>query len=174
VNQDLRAGLRHTLILRIDPSLIVPAVSPSFSGFRDMPPVFATAFMVAFIEWACVEALRPYLSPSERTVGTHINVTHVAATPVGMNVAAAVKLVAVEGGKLRFRVECQDEAEMIGAGTHERAVIDLAKFLARRSKRRQDPCRAANRDWRARIAGLHWNLHPCPLRLLSVSLEGRR
>ena len=131
MNKELTAGLRHTLTLRIDKSLVVPAVSQSFSGFKDMPPVFATAFMVGFIEWACIEALRPYLSPGERTVGTHINVSHGAATPVGMNVVAEIELVAVEGRKLQFKVQCRDEAEIIGAGTHERAVIDLTKFLTR-------------------------------------------
>ena len=127
----LQPGLRHTLTLPVDSSLIVPAVSETFSGFRDMPPVFATAFMVGYIEWACIEALRPHLAPGERTVGTHINVSHIAATTVGMNVVAEIELVAVEGRKLQFEVECRDDAEIIGAGTHERVVIDLARFLTR-------------------------------------------
>ena len=131
MNKELRPGLRHTLTLRIDDSLVVPAVCQTFSGFRDMPPVFATAFMVGFIEWACIEALRPHLAPGERTVGTHINVSHIAATPVGMNVVAEIELVAVENRKLHFKVQCRDDAEIIGAGTHQRVVINLTKFLAR-------------------------------------------
>ena len=93
----LSVGLHHSLSLRISPSLTVPEVSPAFAGFTDMPPVFATAYMVGFIEWACVEALRPFLEPNERTVGTHVDVSHVAATPVGMTATAAVELVAIEG-----------------------------------------------------------------------------
>src|SRR5262245_26772993 len=115
-------GTTHMQTLRVDDTLIVPAVSGHFTGFSDMPPVFATAFMVGFIEWACIEAIRPYLEPGEHTVGTHVNVSHTAATPVGMNVTAFVELVAVEGRKLTFRVTCRDEAGGIGEGTHERVV----------------------------------------------------
>ncbi|WP_206522109.1 MULTISPECIES: thioesterase family protein [unclassified Mesorhizobium] len=106
-------------------------MTTAFASFADMPPVFATAFMVGFIEWACVEALRPFLSSHERTVGTHVDVSHVAATPVGMTVTADVELVAVQGRKLRFKVSCSDENGLIGEGFHERAVVDYDKFMAR-------------------------------------------
>ncbi|MGA2636178.1 thioesterase family protein [Methylocella sp.] len=76
---ELKAGLRHVQKLQIDQSLTVPAVSPAFTGFADMPPVLATAYMVGFIERACIEALRPHLDEGERTVGTHVDVSHVAA-----------------------------------------------------------------------------------------------
>jgi fluoroacetyl-CoA thioesterase len=122
--------------LKVDESLIVPAVSEHFTGFADMPPVFATAFMVGFIEWACIEAIRPHLEPGEHTVGTHVNVSHMAATPVGMNVTAFVELIAAEGRKLVFRVTCRDEKDIIGEGTHERAVINPEKFMARVSAKR--------------------------------------
>ena len=128
---DLRAGLRHVQTLRVDPSLTVPAMSEAFAGFADMPPVLATAYMVAFIEWACIEALRPVLEPGERTVGTHVDVGHVAATPVDMMITAHVELVGVEGRKLRFKVACHDERGLIGEGFHERSVIDFAKFMTR-------------------------------------------
>jgi len=117
--------------LKVDESLVVPAVSEHFTGFADMPPVFATAFMVGFIEWACIEAIRPDLEPGEHTVGTHVNVSHMAATPVGMNVTAFVELIAAEGRKLVFRVTCRDDKDIIGEGTHERAVINPEKFMAR-------------------------------------------
>ena len=117
--------------LKVDESLIVPAVSEHFTGFADMPPVFATAFMVGFIEWACIEAIRPHLEPGEHTVGTHVNVSHMAATPVGMNVTAFVELIAAEGRKLVFRVTCRDEKDIIGEGTHERAIVDIARFATR-------------------------------------------
>ncbi|WP_210239530.1 thioesterase family protein [Mesorhizobium sp. B2-8-9] len=131
VTSDLKPGLRHRQIVRVDDTLTVPAMTPAFAGFGDMPPVFATAFMVGFIEWACIEALRPFLGSHERTVGTHVDVSHVAATPVGMMVTADVELVAVEGRKLRFKVSCTDEGGLIGEGLHERAVIDHDKFMAR-------------------------------------------
>ena len=122
--------------LKVDESLVVPAVSEHFTGFADMPPVFATAFMVGFIEWACIEAIRPHLEPGEHTVGTHVDVSHMAATPVGMNVTAFVELIAAEGRKLVFRVTCRDEKDIIGEGTHERAVINPEKFMARVSAKR--------------------------------------
>ena len=96
-----------------------------------MPPVFATAYLVAFVEWTCTQALRGHLGEGQLTVGTRVELSHVAATPVGMQVTAEVELVAVEGRKLRFRAVCRDEAELIGEGFHERAVIDNARFLAR-------------------------------------------
>lgn len=120
----------HTQTLTVDSSLTVPAVSEAFTGFRDMPPVFATAFMVGFIEWASIEAMRPWLEPGEHSVGTHVNVSHVAATPVGMNVTASIELIAVEG-RNSASVSCRDEVDLIGEGTHERAVINPEKFMAR-------------------------------------------
>jgi fluoroacetyl-CoA thioesterase len=122
--------------LAVDDTLVVPAVSEHFTGFRDMPPVFATAFMVGFIEWACIEAMRPYLEPGEHSVGTHINVSHTAATPIGMNVTAFVELIEAENRRLTFRVTCRDEINIIGEGTHERVVINPEKFMRRVSAKR--------------------------------------
>lgn len=128
---DLGPGLRHAQTIVVSHALTVPAVSAAFTGFADMPPVFATALMIGFVEWACIEALRPYLGAHQRTVGTHVDLSHIAATPVGMEVTAEVELVAVEGRRLRFRVECRDSVEMIGRGFHERAIIDGDKFVER-------------------------------------------
>ncbi len=128
-------GLTHMQTLHVDESLTVPSISKSFTGFRDMPPVFATAFMVGFIEWACVEALRPYLDSGEHSVGTHIDVSHAAATPVGMRVTATVQLIAVDGRKLRFKVSARDEFDLIGEGYHDRVVIDQARFMQRVSRK---------------------------------------
>jgi len=124
-------GIRHSQSLIVEPRLTVPAVSAKFTGFADMPPVFATAFMIGFVEWTCVEALRPFLQPGEQTVGTHVDMSHMAATPVGMAVTAEVEVVAVQGRKLRFKVLCRDEKDIIGKGFHERAIIDRTKFIAR-------------------------------------------
>lgn len=109
----------------------MPALSPHFPGFHDMPPVFATAFMVGFMEWACAEALRPYLDPGEQTVGVRVEVSHCAATPVGMNVTALVRLVEVDGRRLRFAVACRDELDIVGEGFHERVVVNKDAFIAR-------------------------------------------
>ena len=127
----LQPGLRHRETVRIGDAHTVPAMTPLFASFSEMPPVFATAYLVAFVEWTCTQALRGHLGEGQLTVGTRVELSHVAATPVGMQVTAEVELVAVEGRKLRFRAVCRDEAELIGEGFHERAVIDNARFLAR-------------------------------------------
>jgi fluoroacetyl-CoA thioesterase len=133
---DLKPGLRHSQSLVVDESLTVPSVNKAFASFADMPPVLATAFMVACAEWACLELLRPYLGADQRTVGTHVDLSHCAATPVGMRVTADVELIAVEGRKLRFKVVCRDDAEIIGEGFHDRAIVDMARFLDRVTKKR--------------------------------------
>jgi fluoroacetyl-CoA thioesterase len=122
-------GLSHTLSLNVNDRLLVTAFSPDFSGFADLPPVFATAFMVGFMEWACIEALRPYLEDGWQTVGTHIYVSHVAPTPLGMKVTAKVELIKITGRMLRFRIDCYDECDLIGSGIHERTVIDRTRFM---------------------------------------------
>ena len=133
---DLQPGLKHTHSVQVDERLTVPAVSQAFTGFSDMPPVFATAFLVWFVEWTCIEALRPYLDPGQKTVGVHVDLSHSAATPVGMRVTAEVELVAVEGRRLRFKAVCRDDAEVISEGHHERYIIDADRFLARLNKKR--------------------------------------
>lgn len=125
------AGLAHAKSVVVAPALCVPAMEAALPGFKDMPEVFATAKMVAFIELTCIEALMPYLAAHERTLGTAMKVTHCAATPVGMRVTARVKLLSMDGRRCLFNVECHDEKELIGAGEHERAVVDLARFLGR-------------------------------------------
>ena len=129
--QPLQTGLRHRERLVVRVMHTVPEIDGAWPGFRDMPPVLATAMMIGFIEQTCIEALRPYLSFEQRTVGTHVDVSHVAATPVGMTVTAEVELIAVDGKSLRFRVRCLDEAGLIGEGTHERAIVDFGKFSKR-------------------------------------------
>jgi fluoroacetyl-CoA thioesterase len=96
-----------------------------------MPPVLATAYLVAFVEWTCVRALADHLLPGEASVGTHIDLSHSAATPAGMKATAAIELIEVRARKLRFKVACRDARDEIAAGFHERFVIDEARFLER-------------------------------------------
>jgi fluoroacetyl-CoA thioesterase len=124
-------GLKYKQSITVTPDLTVPSVSPHFPGFHDMPAVFATAFMVGFVEDTCVAALKPHLASGQRSVGTHVNVGHSAATPIGMKASCEVELVEVEGRKLRFKVLCTDEKGPIGEGFHDRVLIDLERFLAR-------------------------------------------
>lgn len=94
-------------------------------------PVFATPWMIALMENAAVRAVQGALASDEGTVGTRLDVSHDAATPVGMKVWAEAEVIAAEGRKLTFAVSAYDEAGKIGGGTHERFVIKTDKFLAR-------------------------------------------
>jgi fluoroacetyl-CoA thioesterase len=127
----IAVGLRHRRTLKVDPSLTVPALPAAVGDVHDLPPVFATAYMVAASEATCVAALKPHLAANQHSVGIHVDMSHQAATPVGMQVTVEVELVAVEGRRLRFKVECRDDAEIIGTGFHERAIIDVPKFMTR-------------------------------------------
>src|SRR5512133_2662305 len=113
-------GLTHTFRYRVPPEKTVPHVYPESAIFREMPPVFATAYMVGLLEWACMEAMAPHLDAGEQSVGTAISVTHTAATPPGLTVTVEVKLTHVDGRQLFFEVSAHDGVDPIGSGTHER------------------------------------------------------
>lgn len=131
MKESLKPGLEHTFSFLVSKEKTVPYVYPESDLFREMPEVFATAFMVGFMEWACMEALRPYLEEGERTLGTMINITHQAATPPGMKVTAHVKCLEVDGKRTLWEIEARDEVEIIGKGTHERFTVNNEKFSAR-------------------------------------------
>jgi len=100
-------------------------------------PVFSTPALVGLMESSAVAALSGHLSPGQTTVGGHIDVRHLAATPVGMQVRARAELTAVEGRKLVFKVQTWDEVELIGEADHDRFVIDEAKFVAKVAAKNQ-------------------------------------
>lgn len=90
--------------------------------------VFATPMMIALMEQTCNESVTPQLEAGQGTVGTHINVSHCAATPVGMRVWCDSELIEVDRRRLVFKVAAYDERGLIGEGAHERFIIDNAKF----------------------------------------------
>jgi predicted thioesterase len=98
---------------------------------NDLVPVFATPFMIGLMEESAINALEPYLAEGEGSVGTFLNVTHDAATPIGMKVWAECELTAMSGKALTFTVTAYDEQGVIGKGTHGRFIINVAKFLAK-------------------------------------------
>ncbi|MDD2913684.1 MAG: thioesterase family protein [Gallionella sp.] len=125
----LKLGIKHQFSFRLPDTKTVPALYPESPEFREMPEVFATGFMVGFLEWACIDAIKPHLDwPREQSLGTHINVSHTAATPPGLLVTARVKLVGIDGQRLTFEVEADDGVDIIATGTHERFVIDKERF----------------------------------------------
>jgi fluoroacetyl-CoA thioesterase len=101
--------------------------------------VFATPSLILLMEHTAVVATQSYLPVGHQTVGVHVDVRHVAATPVGMRVRARAELVAVDGRQLRFQVRAWDEQELIGEGTHERVIVATERFMARvQAKRKQE------------------------------------
>jgi predicted thioesterase len=110
-------------------------VSPEHlaNRFKDatLPEVLSTPVMIMAMENAALNAIKPYFEPGESAVGTRVDVSHLAATPVGRRVVAFAEVKRVVGRHIEFAVHAMDGSEEIGRGTHERVVIDLAKFSER-------------------------------------------
>jgi fluoroacetyl-CoA thioesterase len=110
--------------------LVTSEVAIDFMGVEDAR-VLATPHLVWNLEWACHRALAPFLDEGEDSVGTDVQVKHLAATPMGMSARFLAEVIAVDGRRVRFKVEAHDEKEKISEGTHERVVVNVAKFAAR-------------------------------------------
>src|SRR5215831_16610431 len=120
-------GAKGTFVLRVMPAHLA----------NHLPEVFATPMMITAMENAALNAIRGYRDPGESAVGTGIDIRHLAATPVGHDVTAEAEVTMVEGRHITFKVTARDETEEIGAGTHERAVIDRARLEARLARKRK-------------------------------------
>ena len=132
MKDSLKIGLQYKHQFVVPQSKTVPALYPEADEFVAMPAVFATGFLVGFLEWACIKLVNPHLDLlHEQTVGTHINVSHQTATPAGLTVTAKVALIAIEGRKLTFSVEAHDGIDLISKGKHERFIINREKFDAK-------------------------------------------
>jgi fluoroacetyl-CoA thioesterase len=128
----LKSGIEYSHSFIVPANKMVSALYPEAEEFGVMPEVFATGFLVGFIEWACIKALKPHLDwPTEQTVGIGININHLAATPQGLEVTAKVKLVQVDGKRLFFDIEVRDDVDLVSQGKHERVVIIKERFDAR-------------------------------------------
>ena len=126
----LAPGLTHTFSMTVTEDKTVPYLYPESPDFTAMPKVFATGFMVGFIEWACLDALKPHLDDGEGSLGVHIDVDHRAATPAGMEVTAEVEVTEVDDRKVSFKIAVRDEVEIISEGRHQRFIVDWDRFNA--------------------------------------------
>lgn len=97
--------------------------------------VLATPVMISLIEEAALDAVEALLPEGKKSLGTHLDVSHIAATPVGMKVTATAKLIEIDGRKLRFAVEARDEEDLIGQGTHDRVVVTAETFEIRNAEK---------------------------------------
>ena len=128
---DLLAGLTADL------EHVVTDADTAAQWGSGLVPVFSTPALVGLMESAAVKALDGHLPAGQTTVGSRIDVRHLAATPVGMKVSARAELIAVEGRKLVFKVQARDEVETIGEAEHERFLIDEARFLGKVQSKKQ-------------------------------------
>jgi fluoroacetyl-CoA thioesterase len=128
----LKPGIKYQHKFLLPPTKTVPALYPEAEEFLAMPEVFATGFLVGFLEWACIKCVNPHIDwPAEQTLGTRIDVTHQAATPPGMEVTANVELIEVDSRRLVFNVEAHDGIELISKGRHERVIVNRDRFEAK-------------------------------------------
>ena len=123
---EIPIGSRGTFELMVGPDHLA-------NRFKDatLPAVLATPVMILVMENAALNAIKPHLDPGFSAVGTHVDVAHLAATPVGRRVIGEAEVTRVDGRRIEFTVRAFDGTELIGAGTHQRALIELAKFAER-------------------------------------------
>ncbi len=130
--ETLQPGLTYEFRFKVPENKTVPHLYPEAPEFKVMPYVLATGYLVGLFEWACIQAINPYIDwPNEQTVGIHINISHEAATPPGLTVTVTVRLDAIEGKKLLFSLSADDGIDRISEGKHERFIVNAVKFNER-------------------------------------------
>ena len=119
-------GARGTFTLAVSPDHLA-------NRFKDatLPPVLATPVMIMIMENAALNAMKPHLAAGQSALGTRVDIRHLAATPVGRSVTGEAEIVKVDGRRVEFTIRAMDGPELIGTGTHERVIIDLAAFSER-------------------------------------------
>ncbi len=127
----LRPGLTHKFSYTVPENKTVPFTYPESPEIAAMPKVFATGFMIVLMEWACADLMAPYLDVGEGSLGTHVDVSHLAATVPGQTVKVDVEVAEVKGRKLVFKVRAHDGIDLIGEGQHERVVVAWDRFNAK-------------------------------------------
>ena len=132
MKSSLQPGLTYEFKFKVPENKTVPHLYPESPEFQAMPNVLATGYMVGLFEWTCIQAINPHIDwPREQTVGIDVKLNHIAATPPGLTVTVKVKLEEVEGRKLVFSIVADDGIDKISEGTHDRFIIDAAKFNAK-------------------------------------------
>jgi fluoroacetyl-CoA thioesterase len=132
---EIPIGHRHQTSIQVTSDNAI-----SFLGLDDAR-VLATPWLIAYLEMTARDAVKPYLLESEDTVGTQVNVRHLAAAPIGEVVSFSAEVIGVDGRRVQFKVEAADKHEKLAEGTHERFIIDVARFAERaRTKRESRSC----------------------------------
>ncbi len=127
----LTVGAKGRHSFTVTAAKTVPALFPEATSFRAMPAVLATGYMVGLMEWACLEQLAPFMEDGEGSLGTHVDVSHVAPTPPGLTVTVDTEVTAIDGRFVWFAVRAHDGVDLIGEGRHQRAVVRWDRFVPR-------------------------------------------
>jgi fluoroacetyl-CoA thioesterase len=129
--KEIPAGAKARFALVVQPEHLA-------NRFKDsaLPAVLATPVMIMVVENAALNAIKPYLESGESAVGTRIDIRHLAPTPVGATVAGEAEVTRVDGRRIEFTVRATDGIDTIGAGTHERMIVDLARLEKRLDAKR--------------------------------------
>lgn len=117
----LAVGLKHSRSVKVTEDMVPPHLLTESIG------VLSTPDMIRLIEQTGGEAIAPFLQPGQTTVGTRVNIAHLAATPVGMTVTITVEVAEIDRRRVGFRVEVRDELDEVCTGTHERFIADVAQ-----------------------------------------------
>ena len=140
----LKAGLRHSFSYKVPENKTVPYTYPESPIIAHMPKVFATGFMIVLMEWTCTQLMEPHLDVGEGSLGTHVDVSHLAATPPGMTVKVDVEVAEVQGRKIVFKVSAHDGLDLIGEGRHERVVVAWDRFNAKVAEKAKSAAEMVN------------------------------
>jgi fluoroacetyl-CoA thioesterase len=124
-------GLKHSFSYVVPENKTVPYTYPESDIIASMPKVFATGFMIVLMEWTCTQLMAPHLDAGEGSLGTHVDVSHLAATLPGQTVTVDAEVAEVKGRKLVFKVRAHDGIDLIGEGLHERVVVAWDRFNAK-------------------------------------------
>ena len=119
-------------------TVVTKDITVNFLGMEDAR-VLSTPHMIGLMEKTCRDTVLPLLDTGYDTVGTHVNVAHLAAAPLGSRVTFHVEVTGVDRRRLEFRVQAATEQEAVGEGTHQRTIINVAKFAARQAAKNSAP-----------------------------------
>ena len=133
----LKAGERFEFAYTVPREKTVPFLYREAPEFQKMPEVLATGFMVGLMEWTCVKLLDSFLDEGEGSLGTHVNFSHLAATPPGHTVTVTAICTDVDDNRISFHVSAHDGDDLIGEGDHQRHVVSWDRFEAGVAKKVQ-------------------------------------
>jgi predicted thioesterase len=127
--ENIRTGLTGEKTVEVTHNLTIASLN------EKLPAVYSTPAMILLMEMAAASLIHPLLPTGHISVGTEVNIRHLAATPLGDHVTATARVLEIAGNLVKFEVEARDSRLLIGSGTHTRAVIEIARFMRRLGKR---------------------------------------